>query len=63
MPVILSKEEEDEWLNPDIVELEQLKAFLDPYPDDEMEAYPVSTRVNYPGNNTPEVLIPQREGR
>jgi putative SOS response-associated peptidase YedK len=32
MPVILKKEDEAEWLNPDIVEPEQLLPLLKPYP-------------------------------
>ncbi len=55
MPVILRKEDEDEWLNPDNVEPEKLMKFLEPYPASEMEAYPVSSLVNSPKNNFPEV--------
>ena len=58
MPVILSQEEEDAWLNPDLVEIEQIKLFLKPYPADQMTAHPVSTRVNYPGNDDPDVIKP-----
>ncbi len=58
MPVILRKEDEDEWLNPDNVEPEQLQKFLVQYPDDLMEAYPVSSLVSKPSNNFPEITKP-----
>jgi putative SOS response-associated peptidase YedK len=60
MPVILHKEVEDEWLNPDIVELEQLLPLLKQYPDKEMEAYPVSTVVNMLRNASEELIKPVR---
>lgn len=51
MPVVLDPEEEREWLaNPSA-------ALLDPY-DGEMDAYPVSTRVNDPANDDPAVVDP-----
>ncbi|HSW96402.1 MAG TPA: SOS response-associated peptidase [Candidatus Saccharimonadales bacterium] len=58
MPVILRKEDEDEWLNPDNVEPEKLLKLLTPYPASEMEAYPISTLVNTPKNNFPEIIKP-----
>ena len=39
MPVILLKEDEVEWLNPDNSEPERLLPLLKQYPDAEMEAY------------------------
>jgi putative SOS response-associated peptidase YedK len=58
MPVILQKEDEDAWLNPDIVEPELLLPLLKQYPDKEMEAYPVSTAVNRPTIDTAELIKP-----
>jgi putative SOS response-associated peptidase YedK len=58
MPVILQKEYEDEWLNPDIVEPERLLPLLKQYPDKDMEAYPVSTEVNRPKNDTSDLITP-----
>jgi putative SOS response-associated peptidase YedK len=55
MPVILRKEDEDEWLNPDNVEPEKLLKLLQPYHTTEMEAYPVSSLVNKPANNFLEI--------
>ncbi len=58
LPVILRKQDEDEWLNPDNVELEHLQKFLKPYPSNEMEKFPVSQVVNSPKNNSPEIIKP-----
>ncbi len=58
MPVILKKEDEEEWLNPDNTEPEKLLKLLNPYPDDEMESYPISSLVNKPANNFPEITKP-----
>jgi putative SOS response-associated peptidase YedK len=58
-PSILRKDDEDAWLNPDNVEPENLLKLLAPYPYDvEMEMYPVSSLVNTPKNNFPEVIKP-----
>lgn len=46
IPVILQENEEDEWLNHDMSEIEQLSAFLHPPSDIDMEKYPVSDKVN-----------------
>jgi putative SOS response-associated peptidase YedK len=56
MPVILQKEDEEEWVNPDIVEPERLLPLLKQYPNKEMEAYPVSTAVNRPTIDTGELI-------
>lgn len=61
MPVILRKEDEDEWLDPDNIEPEKLMKLLNPYPADEMEAYPVSSLVNKPANNFPEIRKPIKD--
>ncbi|MFB6256466.1 MAG: SOS response-associated peptidase, partial [Haloplanus sp.] len=36
-------------------------SLLRTYPDDELTAYPVSTRVNDPGNDSPELVEPVAE--
>lgn len=48
MPVILKKEDEDFWLNPDVVESERLLPLLKPYPGEDMTMHQVSTNVNKP---------------
>jgi len=51
MPVILDRSEEDRWLDG-----EGTDALLDPYPEDDLEAYPVSEAVNDPANDSPAVI-------
>ena len=51
MPVILPPETYDLWLDPDMRETGLLLDLLRPYPDDGMEAYPVSRFVNSPSND------------
>lgn len=58
MPVILTKGAEKEWLNPAIKDPVQLKNLLIPYQSEDMEAYEVSSIVNSPKNNQPEVIEP-----
>jgi putative SOS response-associated peptidase YedK len=53
MAVVLAPDEERQWLEGDPEEVESL---LDPYPDDELVAYPVSTRVNSPANDAPDLV-------
>jgi len=63
MPVIIPKEKEDLWLDPDMQDKGILCGLLRPYPAVEMEMYPVSPNVNSPGYNVPEALKPVlREG-
>jgi putative SOS response-associated peptidase YedK len=57
MPVILSDSNHDRWLEPDL-KPEDAQALLAPYAGDNMEAYPVSTLVNSPKNDTPECIRP-----
>ena len=56
MPVILAPEDYSLWLDPDFKEREALTSLLRPYPNDAMEAYPVSRRVNSPSNNVPDCI-------
>ncbi len=56
MPVILDREDEDLWLDPDISEPERLLPLLRSYPATAMEAYPVSRMVNSPQNDSPLIL-------
>lgn len=58
MPVILKKEDEKEWLNPDISEPEKLLQLLQSYPDNLMEEYPVSPAVNSPTSDSAEIAKP-----
>jgi putative SOS response-associated peptidase YedK len=56
MPVVLDEESWDEWLDPANHDLEALGALLVPAPDDWVEAYPVSNRVNSPRNNDADLV-------
>jgi len=58
MPVIVLKELEKVWLNPEISDENVLKKIFKPYPSNEMEAYPVSKMVNSPKMNLPECMEP-----
>ncbi len=54
MPVILPRRLEKEWLTND--HTGELLKLLQPYPAEEMEAYPVSRLVNNPVNDHPSVF-------
>ncbi len=58
MPVILAPEEHDLWLDPTVQDVDRLQPLLRPYPSEEMLAYPVSTKVNNPTNDTPDCIVP-----
>ena len=57
MPVILPTGSYDVWLDHES-EKDELYGLLAPYPEDEMEAYPVSRFVNSPSNNDPRCIEP-----
>ena len=57
MPVILAADTYDVWLDPGS-DRDELTGLLAPYPEDEMEAYPVSRFVNSPSNNDPRCIEP-----
>lgn len=46
MPVILQPKDYERWLDPNIQDARQLSDLLKPFPDEPMQATPVSTRVN-----------------
>ena len=58
MPVILPRDMESFWLDHDVDDPGALSSVLAPYPGEEMEAYEVSSLVNRPGNDGPEVALP-----
>jgi putative SOS response-associated peptidase YedK len=57
MPAILPKEAERYWLDPD-ADPDQLQQLLLPYPTHLMRAYPISTLVNSPRNDSAEIIKP-----
>ncbi len=58
MPVILPKSGLTHWLDPALQEASALAPLLKPHPASQMVAYPVSTRVNVPKNDSPENIKP-----
>ena len=58
MPVILPRESESAWLDPEIQEPEMIARLLLPYSPDSMETLEIGTVINSPRNNRPEVLEP-----
>lgn len=56
MPVILPPENHQEWLTPGEKSPVELNPLLKAYPADEMQAYPVSTFVNSPANDSPQCI-------
>ena len=56
MPVILPRESESFWLDKDVEDPLALTSVIAPYPDDEMDAFEVSTLVNNTRNKGPEVI-------
>jgi len=58
MPVILSPGHYASWIDPDQKNPEMLRELLVPYPADEMEAYPVTTKVNKPTYDEPDCITP-----
>jgi putative SOS response-associated peptidase YedK len=57
MPVILDDDALDLWLDPSCKEFGKLRPFLAPFPDGKMKAYPVTTTVNNPRNDTPDCVL------
>jgi len=55
MPVVLPRDVESDWLSaaPDT-----RKELCQPYPKEDLDAYEISTRVNNPGNDDPQVIEP-----
>ena len=58
MPVILPNAAFAEWLEPQPQKPEALQHLLGSYPAGEMTAHPVSTLVNRPANDRPELIAP-----
>lgn len=59
MPVILPEAAWDRWLD-GAAGRADLEALLVPYPEDDMEAFPVSRTVNSPANDVPGCVEPLR---
>ncbi len=58
MPAMLDPGAWDAWLDPAVHDADVLLAMLRPAPEDWLELYAVSPRVNKPENNDPDLLRP-----
>lgn len=58
MPAILAEGDEAAWLDPSNHNSEELHALLQPLPNEVLNAYPVSRRVNDPKNDDDRCLEP-----
>ncbi|MDT9680778.1 SOS response-associated peptidase [Streptomyces sp. TRM76323] len=56
MPLMLTEDRWDAWLDPARTDVEELRALLAPPPEGLMRAYPVTTAVSNVRNNGPELL-------
>lgn len=58
MPVVLPRDAEETWLTADP---EERRDLCRPYPDDDLDASPISTRVNDPANDDARVIEPAED--
>jgi putative SOS response-associated peptidase YedK len=58
MPVILHTRDYAKWLDASPQTPDKLLHLIKPFPADNMAAYPVSTLVNKPSNDQPELVVP-----
>jgi len=61
MPAVLAPEHYDAWLDAEAVPAEDARALLAPAPEDMLEAYPISGRVNRVSNDDAAILAPAGE--
>jgi putative SOS response-associated peptidase YedK len=60
MPVILHPRDYAKWLDPSPQTPDRLSPLIKPFPAEMMNAYPVSTLVNTPANDIPELIVPAK---
>jgi putative SOS response-associated peptidase YedK len=58
MPVVLDRDVELRWLDPDLENGQAALAYLQPVPPERFEAFPVSSLVSSPRNQGPELIEP-----
>ena len=56
MPVILQPDLEALWLTTEPAKTDWLLEALQPFPQEQLEMYPVSRKVNWTGNDSPELI-------
>ncbi len=57
MPVIIKQANEEKWLQE--IDISEAQKMLEPYPLEDLEAYPISTLVNSPKNNSEDIIKPR----
>lgn len=63
MPVILARDAEAEWLDPEVTDPLQVERLLQPYPAEEIDLWPVDPAVGNVRNNDPSLLRPREAQR
>jgi putative SOS response-associated peptidase YedK len=63
MPAILRRDDEADWLSPEVDDPRQLELLLRPAPPDHISLRPVGPSVNNARNNGPELIEPDEGGR
>ena len=58
MPLVVSKDDWEQWLDPDLQEIDKVQPLLVPAVATHLSAYPVSLRVNNVRNNGPDLIEP-----
>ncbi len=58
MPVILEPEDLDRWIDPNVTDASAVSDLLKPAADGVLTMHPVSTRVNSPRNESPDLVAP-----
>ena len=58
MPVILRKEDEKKWIDPDIIEPEHILPMIQKYPSAKMKGWRVADEAKRPENDNPYVIEP-----
>ncbi len=59
MPVIVAPGDHDTWLNPMLADQAELARLFEPFPVEQLVAYPVSRSVNDPANDSPACIDPE----
>ena len=58
MPVILKREDEEQWLDCAATPFHKVQAVLKPFPADLMAAHEISNRINNPKYDAPDCVAP-----
>ena len=57
MPVILEPAQEAVWLDTKSTDIAHFLESLRDFPPEQLEMYPVSLRVNWPRNDSPDLIL------